>query len=120
MSTSMITPGMRTATDLVRPEVRRPVRQPASVRGPVARPVRRVPAPGVRSGGRAAVWSCQVDLAMPAGAWRLTDRGIAVALVLALMIAMAAVAVIGLTAWQVTSADYSPATPAVGAAVSPR
>ena len=57
---------------------------------------------------------------MPAGAWRLTDRGIAVVLVLALMIAMAAVAVIGLTAWQVTSADYSPATPAVGAAVSAR
>ena len=43
MSTSMITPGMRTATDLVRPEVRRPVRQLASARGPVARPVRRVP-----------------------------------------------------------------------------
>ena len=46
---------------------------------------------------------------MPAGVWRLTDRGIAVVLVLALMIAMAALAVIGLTAWQVTSADYSPA-----------
>ena len=120
MSTAMITPAMRTATGLVRPEVRRPVRQPASARGPVARPVRRVPAPGVRSGGRAAVRSCRVDMAMPAGAWRLTDRGIAVALVLALMITVAAVAVIGLTAWQVTSADYSPATPAVGAAVSAR
>jgi len=39
--------------------------------------------------------------------WRLTDRGIAVVLVLAVMIAVAAVAVIGLTAWQVTGADYA-------------
>ena len=38
--------------------------------------------------------------------WRLTDRGIAVVLVLALMITVAAVVVIGLTAWQVTGADY--------------
>lgn len=118
MSTAMITPAMRGATGLVRPEVRQPVR-PAS-RGPVARPIRRIPAPNLRSGDRAAVRSCRVDLAVPAGAWRLTDRGIAVALVLALMITVAAVAVIGLTAWQVTSADYSPATPAVGAAVSAR
>ena len=39
--------------------------------------------------------------------WRLTDRGIAVVMVVAVMILTAALAVIGLTAVRVTSADYS-------------
>jgi hypothetical protein len=38
--------------------------------------------------------------------WRLTDRGIAVVMVVAVMILTAALAVIGLTAVRVTSADY--------------
>jgi hypothetical protein len=38
--------------------------------------------------------------------WRLTDRGIAVVMVAAVMILTAALAVIGLTAVRVTSADY--------------
>ena len=61
-----------------------------------------VPAPSLRSGRRAAVRSCRVDVAVPASGWRLTDRGIAVVLVLAAMIIVAAVTVIGLTAWRVT------------------
>ena len=38
--------------------------------------------------------------------WRLTDRGIALVMVVAVMILTAALAVIGLTAVRVTSADY--------------
>jgi hypothetical protein len=38
--------------------------------------------------------------------WRLTDRGIALVMVVAVMILSAALAVIGLTAVRVTSADY--------------
>lgn len=38
--------------------------------------------------------------------WRLTDRGIGVVMVVAVMILTAALAVIGLTAVKVTSADY--------------
>jgi hypothetical protein len=38
--------------------------------------------------------------------WRFTDRGIAVVMVVAVMILTAALAVIGLTAVRVTSADY--------------
>ena len=117
MSTAMISPALRAATTPARPEVRRPVRQPATGRGPVARPVRPVPAPTLRFGSRTTVRSCAVDAA-PARGWRLTDRGIAVVLVLAVMIAVAAVAVIGLTAWQVTGADYQPVTGMAGAAVS--
>jgi hypothetical protein len=38
--------------------------------------------------------------------WRPTDRGIAVVMVVAVMILTAALAVIGITAVRVTSADY--------------
>jgi hypothetical protein len=38
--------------------------------------------------------------------WRLTDRGIAVVMVVAVMILTAALAVIGITAVRVTSADH--------------
>jgi hypothetical protein len=38
--------------------------------------------------------------------WRLTDRGIALAMVLAAMILTAALVVIGVTAVRVTSTDY--------------
>lgn len=120
MSTTTFTPALRAATGLVRPHVRRPVRQPASARGPVARPLRPVPPPSVGSGLRSAVRSCQLDGAASAGRWRLTDRGIAVVLVLAVMITVAAVTVIGLTAWQVTGADYRSVTGPAGAPVSAR
>ena len=41
-----------------------------------------------------------------AGNWKLTDRGIAVVMLIAAVILTAALAVIGITAIQVTSADY--------------
>jgi hypothetical protein len=59
-----------------------------------------------------------VDVAVPAGSWRLTDRGILVVLVLAVMITVAALTVIGLTAWQVTSADYPRVAAAAGDVVN--
>jgi hypothetical protein len=107
MSTATILPARRASSGLVRPEVRRPVRRPATSRGPVARPHRVVPAPSLRSGDRPAVQSCRLEVAAPAGSWRLTDRGIALVLVLAVMITVAAVTVIGLTAWRVTGDDYA-------------
>ena len=41
-----------------------------------------------------------------AGNWKLTDRGIAVVMLIAAVIFTAALAVIGITAMEVTSADY--------------
>jgi hypothetical protein len=41
-----------------------------------------------------------------AGNWKLTDRGIAVVMLIAAVILTAALAVIGITAIQVTSADH--------------
>src|SRR4029434_103941 len=62
----------------------------------VALPARRAePCPIVAAPNR------QVD-------WRLTDRGIAVVMVIAAMILTAALVVIGLTAVRVTGPDYGP------------
>jgi hypothetical protein len=116
MSTATILSATTASSGFVRPEVRRPVRRPA-ISGPVARPDHVVPAPSLRSDRRPSVQSCRVEAAAPAGPWRLTDRGIALVLVLAVMITVAAVTVIGLTAWRVTSADY---TTGSGASVSSR
>lgn len=120
MSTATITPALRAATGPVRPEIRRPVRQPGTARGPVARPVRPVPTPPLRFAQRPVARSCQVEMPVSAGSWRLTDRGIALVLVLAVMIVVAAATVIGLTAWQVTSTDYQPAAGVAAAAVRAR
>jgi hypothetical protein len=50
---------------------------------------------------------CAIIKAPTASAdWRLTDRGIAIAMALAAMILTAALVVIGLTAVRVTSADH--------------
>jgi hypothetical protein len=52
-------------------------------------------------------WPCTIvhETTAPSE-WRLTDRGVAVVMVIALMILTAALLVIGLTAIRVTSADY--------------
>ena len=105
MSTATVT-RVTPKTRRISPEVRRPA-QPVSFRGPSARPVHTLPAPEIGTGRRAEVRSCRVAATGLRRGWRLTDRGIAVVLVLAVMIAVAAVAVIGLTAWQVTGADYA-------------
>jgi hypothetical protein len=107
MSTATTLTAPPATSGFVRPEVRRPVRRLATSRGPVARPDHVVRAPSLRADRRPAVQSCRVDVAAPAGQWRLTDRGIALVLVLAVMITVAAVTVIGLTAWRVTSTDYT-------------
>jgi len=105
MSTATIIP-VTPKTRRASPEVRWPA-QPGSFRGPSARPVRPVPAPDLRAGRSAEVRSCRVEASSARGEWQLTDRGIALVLVLAVMITVAAAAVIGLTAWQVTGADYA-------------
>jgi hypothetical protein len=120
MSTATILSATTASSGFVRPEVRRPVRHPATSRGPVARPDHLVPAPSLRSGRRPSVQSCRVEAAAPTGPWRLTDRGIALVVVLAVMITVAAVTVIGLTAWRVTSADYTTGSAASAASVSSR
>jgi hypothetical protein len=80
----------------------------ATARGPLARPVRPAPTPPqLLADG--AVRACRVDVAGPAEtSWRLTDRGIALILALTAMIVIAAVTVIGLTAWRVTGPGYQP------------
>ena len=101
------------------PSVGQPARRPATARGPLARPVRPAPVParGVASdrpsGSRGVVppsakpRACRLDVVTrPAAPWRLTDRGIALVLVLITMIVLAAVTVIGLTAWRVTGPVY--------------
>ena len=47
-----------------------------------------------------------IDAPTASAEWRLTDRGIAVAMALAAMILTAALVVIGVTAVRVTSTDY--------------
>jgi hypothetical protein len=85
----------------------RPARRPAA-RGPLARPVPPVSTPRGPANehfAKTVTRACRMATQPPAS-WRLTDRGIALVLVLAAMIALAAVMVIGLTAWQVTGPDY--------------
>lgn len=103
MNTATITrPALVPTARTTSPPVR-PVRRAVPARGPLARPVRGVPAPTSRPRHLPTVRSCQLQVD-PGGTfrWRLTDRGIAMVLVLAAMILVAAVTVIGLTAWQVT------------------
>jgi hypothetical protein len=98
----------------------RPNLRPASARGPLARPVPRASTPrglanehfaggstGIVPTGTTAVRACRMEpVTRSPASWRLTDRGIALVLVLAAMIVVAAVTVIGLTAWQVTGPGY--------------
>jgi hypothetical protein len=51
---------------------------------------------------------CPIVRAPNRQAWRLTDRGIAVVMVIAAMILTAALIVIGLTVARVTEPDYRP------------
>jgi hypothetical protein len=91
----------------LRPPAVPPVRRRAPVRGPLARPKGLPPMPPSRLGD-GAVRGCRVDaVSQASGSWRLTDRGIALVLVLTALIVLAAVTVIGLTAWRVTSPGYS-------------
>lgn len=90
----------------------RPGRHNGRSVGPRLRPVKPVESPALRR-PRSTVQSCSVDLPPAATAastrasvWRLTDRGIAVVLVVGAMIAFTALTVVGLTAFRVTSERY--------------
>ncbi len=91
---------------------RRPGRSSGRSASPALRPAPFGPAPSAagRTGARAR--SCvmpQPQLAIPtvsAPAWQLTDRGVAVLLVVGLMIMVAALTVVGLTAVTVTGEGY--------------
>ncbi len=91
----------------------RPGRRRDSVTGPSARPVLFAPAPAARIPAVSGPHGCQAEAAVviaplvSPSTWRLTDRGIAVALVAMLMIVVAALTVIGLTALRVTGESYA-------------
>ena len=84
----------------------RPGRGSARGRSPQARPGHPVPPPSIQTSPAAPVRSCVTERFVPAPTWQLTDRGIAVVLVGLAMIVVAAVAVIGLTAFRVTGDSY--------------
>ncbi len=67
-----------------------------------------------RNGVRACRLSDATVVPVPVASWRLTDRGVAVVLVVGLMIMVAALTVVGLTAVQVTGSDYRPGGSALG------
>ena len=75
--------------------------------GPRARALSGVPGPSLRRSQVSAARGCLVEATAPLPV-RLTERGIAVIVVVALMIAVAAAMMIGLTAFRVTSPDYLP------------
>ncbi len=89
----------------LRPSVGQPARRPIPERGPLARPERLAPIPPSRLGDRT-VRGCRAAAVSPAPSWRLTDRGIALVLILTAILVVAAVTVIGLTAWRVTGPGY--------------
>jgi hypothetical protein len=102
----------RSAAPLVRPGHRG-----GRSTGPKLRPAP-TPAPSVaRSGATATRRACRVRAGVPSPAlvsppreasWRLTERGIAVVLVVVAMIAVAALAVVVPTALRVTGERYQP------------
>ena len=90
----------------------RPLRRLGPGTGPQARPARRFADPVVTCGA-AAPRACRVPAAAPAASprvrvssWRLTDRAIALVLVTGLVVVVAALAVVGLTAVRVTGDRY--------------
>lgn len=93
----------------------RPRRRTGRGTGPEARPARRPAAPPVVRSAGIPSHGCSVTVPLPApprapraekAHWQLTDRGIALVLVTGLLIAAAALAVVGLTAIRVTGERY--------------
>lgn len=93
----------------------RPGRRAGRGTGPKARPARRRAAPPVVRSAGTPSHGCSVAAPLPVAPrvpraeqaqWQLTDRGIALVLVTGLLIAAAALAVVGLTAIRVTSERY--------------
>ena len=84
-------------------------RRPGPGVGPTARPRRlRFSAPAVAgSGARACVAPPVVHVEAPRS-WHLTERGLAVVLVVAAALVVASIAVVSLTALRVTGESYQP------------
>lgn len=114
--------------DDVMPKPTRPLRRSPGGRGsgrasaPTLRPSHICPSPSARSSTVSSVRSCVVPVPVPAGAvsvggsvtsWRLTERGVGVVLVIGLMIMVAALTVIALTAVTVTGEGYRPFVSAI-------
>jgi hypothetical protein len=104
-----------------KPTRARPTRPPSgNARGatPRLKPAISLPAPTVAPPGSGAQpRACRTApagrrepsaAAAPTSSWRLTERGIAVVLVLAAMVAVAALAVVVPTAFRVTGGNYQP------------
>lgn len=101
--------GMSVDTRSTTKPATRPGRGSARGRSPQARPGRAVPAPSIQTSPAVPVRGCVAERAVVTARptrWQLTDRGIAVVLVTVLMIVVAALAVIGLTAFRVTGDSY--------------
>ena len=96
------------------PRTRRRSGRPGPGVGPVARPARAVSGPSLLPSLRGPVRSCvsapEAEHRVPvAGSrWRLTDRGIAMVLVVGAMVVVAAITVVSLTAFRVTGSDFQP------------
>ncbi len=84
----------------------RPGQGAGRARGPRSRPGRAVPAPSLRRSRPARTQACVVAGPASQPTWQLTDRGVAVIMVVMATIAFAAMLVVGLTALQVTSPSY--------------
>lgn len=96
----------------VRTRSRRPSRGSARQGSPLAQPRTAVPGPRVRAPQPAGVRACRAEVVPVRDLdveWRLTGRGVAVIMVVGLLIAAAALTVIGATVVRVTSDDYRPA-----------
>jgi hypothetical protein len=91
-------------------ELTHPSRRPDPATGRGVRPRSRPPAafnPRVTGGGLQEVRACTAE-APPPAPLRLTERGMAVIMVAALMLLVSAVVVIGLTVVRVTGPNYVP------------
>ena len=109
------------------PTPTRPLRHRPRGRGagrtsaPTLRPSQVCRPPSARSSTVSSVRSCVVPAPVPAGApsggsvtsWRLTERGVGVVLVIGLMIMVAALTVVALTAVTVTGEGYRPSVSAI-------
>lgn len=103
----------------------RPASRPRVQNTPAARSYRAVRSPSVGAvrpmTARRPARSCQVVGASVTSqpTWRLTERGIALVLVLAVMVAVAAVVVVGLTAVRVTGPNFQPGASQVASGLTP-
>lgn len=98
----------RVGQPAVAPSRPRPRRAGPGV-GPAARPRRvRFSSPAVAGPGARACEVAPPVPQQPSRSWRLTDRGMAVVLVVAAALVAASIVVVALTALQVTSESYHP------------